>query len=53
MEYAAFVPGWPPPYLMALDVGSTLIVWDRWRGTYSGFQAGHRVEPKTLASRPG
>ena len=52
IEYAAFVPGGPPPYLLVLDVGKTLIVWDRWHGTYGGFQAGRRIDLPTLAGRP-
>ncbi len=51
-EYAAFVPGGPPPYLLVLDVARTLIVWDRWHGTYGGFQAGRRIDLRTLADRP-
>ncbi len=42
----------PPPYLMVLDVGKTLVVWDRWSGTYGGFQAGHRIDLATLHERP-
>lgn len=52
VEYAAFVPGGAPPYLLVLDVGKTLIVWDRWHGTYGGFQAGTRIDLPALASRP-
>jgi len=36
VEYAAFVPGGAPPYVMVLDVGARMIVWDRWHGTYGG-----------------
>lgn len=52
VEYAAFVPGGSPPYLLVLDVAKTLIVWDRWHGTYGGFQAGQRIDLPTLAERP-
>ena len=52
VEYASFVRGAPPPYLLVLDVGDTLIVWDRWHGTYGGFQAGRRVDLRTLDERP-
>ncbi|MEX0843451.1 MAG: DNA methyltransferase, partial [Gemmatimonadota bacterium] len=52
VEYAAFVPGGAPPYLLVLDVGRTLLVWDRWHGTYGGFRAGRSLELKSLADRP-
>lgn len=42
----------PPPYLLVLDVAKTLIVWDRWSGTYGGYQAGHRIDLATLHERP-
>lgn len=51
VEYAAFVPGSAPPYVMVLDVGSRLIIWDRWHGTYGGFQAGQRIDLPTLHQR--
>ncbi|MEO7998952.1 MAG: DNA methyltransferase, partial [Gemmatimonadaceae bacterium] len=41
-----------PPYIMVLDVGKTLIVWDRWAGTYGGFHLGQRIDLKTLADQP-
>lgn len=41
-----------PPYVMVLDVGRTLIVWDRCSGTYGGFHLGHRIDLRTLADRP-
>jgi hypothetical protein len=50
--YAADVEGGPPPYLLVLDVGRTLIVWDRWSGSYRGFNAGRRIPLATLADRP-
>ena len=49
VEYAVFVAGDPPPYLMVLDVGSTVILWDRWHGTYGGFQAGYRIDLRKLS----
>ncbi|MEX2553888.1 MAG: type IIL restriction-modification enzyme MmeI, partial [Actinomycetota bacterium] len=52
IEYAHFVPGHAPPYLMVLDVGSRLLVWDRWHGTYGGFQAARRIDLPTLHERP-
>lgn len=51
-QYAAFAPGGPPPYLMVLDVGATLLVWDRWAGTYGGFQAARRIDLPTLHETP-
>lgn len=51
MEYAAHVQGGPPPYLMVLDVGSTLLVWDRWHGTFGGFHASRRIDLPTLHER--
>ncbi len=41
-----------PPYIMVLDVGKTLIIWDRWQGTYGGFHLGTRIDLRTLADRP-
>lgn len=41
-----------PPYIMVLDVGKTLIIWDRWQGTYGGYHLGHRIDLRTLADRP-
>ena len=52
-NYVHHVPGAaPPPYLMVLDVAKTLIVWDRWAGTYGGFEAGRRIDLATLHERP-
>jgi hypothetical protein len=51
-HYAAFVPGGHPPYLLVLDVGNVLLVWDRWSGTYGGFQAARRIHLPTLHERP-
>ena len=49
--YAKALPGSPPPYLLVLDVGRTLIVWDRWAGTYGSFAAGRRIDLTDLAYR--
>lgn len=49
--YARALPGTPPPYLLVLDVGRTLIVWDRWQGTYGSFAAGRRIDLTDLAFR--
>lgn len=51
-NYAAHVPHARPPYLMVLDVGRTLMVWDHWSGDYGGFGQGRRVDLRTLADRP-
>lgn len=51
-SYVSHLPGQIPPYLLVLDVGRTLIVWDRWSGTYGGFNAGRRIDLTTLADRP-
>lgn len=50
--YASDVPHAPPPYLMVVDVGRTLMVWDRWSGTYGGFNLARRIDLRTLADRP-
>ncbi len=43
--YAAHVPGGvAPPYLLVLDVGKTLLVWDRWSGSNVPMDAaGHLI----------
>ena len=50
--YAGAVSGTPPPYLVVLDVAHVLLVWDRWSGTYGGFQAARRVDLQRLSERP-
>ena len=50
-SYVTHVPGPSTPYLLVLDVGSTLTVWDRWSGTYGGFKAGKRIELAELHGR--
>lgn len=50
--YAAWVDGDPPPYLLVLDVGRTLMVWDRWSGTYGDFHAGRKINLRRLHERP-
>lgn len=49
--YAKSLPGSPPPYLLVLDVGRTLLVWDRWQGTYGSFAGGRRIDLSDLAHR--
>jgi hypothetical protein len=51
-NYVAHVSGDPPPYLMVLDVPRTLIVWDRWNGSYGDFAAGRRIALGSLHDRP-
>lgn len=47
-SYARDLPD-RPPYVMVLDVGKTLLVWDRWSGSYGGFNAGRRIDLTRLA----
>jgi len=51
-NYAAHVFGDNPPFLMVVDVPRTLIVWDRWSGSYGDFAAGKRMALLTLHERP-
>ncbi|WP_310570963.1 DNA methyltransferase [Gemmatimonas sp.] len=41
-----------PPYILVLDVGKSLIVWDRWSGSYGGFHLGTRIDLRTLDRNP-
>lgn len=51
--YASHDPsGTAPPYLLVLDVGKTLLVWDRWAGTFGGYAAARRVDLARLYERP-
>lgn len=52
-SYLGHLPDERPPYLLVIDVGRTLIVWDRWSGDYGGFSAGRRIDLTTLADSPG
>ena len=47
--YAAALDTSPPPYLMILDVGRTLFIWDRWHFGYGGFSAATKVNLATLS----
>ncbi len=49
--YVAHVSGTPPPYLMVVDVPRTLILWDRWSGSYGDFGAGRRIALGSLHDR--
>jgi hypothetical protein len=51
-SYIGHLPHERPPYLLVLDVGRTLLVWDRWSGDYGGFNAARRIDLTTLADRP-
>jgi hypothetical protein len=51
-SYVTHVSGTPPPYLLVLDVGRTLVAWDRWSGTYGGFKAGQRIDLTKLHHAP-
>ncbi len=47
--YAGDVAHGPPPYLMVMDVGRTLLVWDRWSGSFGGLKAmAERIDLTTL-----
>lgn len=50
--YAGQLPGERLPYLLVLDVGRTLLVWDRWNGDYGGYSAARRLDLTHLAERP-
>ncbi|HEX2207102.1 MAG TPA: DNA methyltransferase, partial [Longimicrobium sp.] len=50
--YAADIPHAPPPFLMVLNVGRTLLVWDRWGGNYGGVNAARRIDLTRLWERP-
>lgn len=50
--YVGHLPAERPPYVMVLDVGRTLIVWDRWNGDYGGYNAGRRIDLTRLADSP-
>jgi hypothetical protein len=51
-DYAGHVPPHPPPYVMVLDVGRVMLVWDRWSGTYGGFPLARRIDLQRLADTP-
>jgi hypothetical protein len=51
--FRTYLPGDTlPPYILVLDVGRTLLVWDRWQGGFGGFGAGKRIDLPRLADRP-
>lgn len=49
-NYASFVPGGFPPYIMVMDLARTLLIWDRWNGDYGGFNAARRVDLTRLTA---
>ncbi|HEU0053313.1 MAG TPA: type IIL restriction-modification enzyme MmeI [Longimicrobium sp.] len=49
--YAGDVTHGPPPYLMVMDVGRILLMWDRWSGNYGGVNAARRIDLRTLWQR--
>jgi hypothetical protein len=51
-SYVTHLEGSTPPYLLVLDVGRTMMVWDRWQGGFGGFGAGRRIDLPTLHERP-
>lgn len=50
-NYVSHVSGTPPPYLMVVDVPRTLMLWDRWSGSYGDFGAGRRIALGSLHER--
>ncbi len=51
-SYVTHLPGKTPPYIMVLDVGRTMVIWDRWEGGFGGFGAGKRIDLPSLHERP-
>lgn len=51
-SYVTHLPGDTPPYIMVLDIGRTMLVWDRWEGGFGGFGAGKRIDLPSLHERP-
>ncbi len=43
--------GVAPPYLLVLDVAKTMLVFNRWTGSYQGFASGHRIDLATVHER--
>jgi hypothetical protein len=50
--YVSHVPGKLPPYILVIDVGRSLTIWDRWSGSYGGYNAGYRIDLTRLADSP-
>ena len=51
-SYVTHLPGDTPPYILVLDVGRTMLVWDRWQGGFGGFGAAKRIDLPRLHERP-
>ena len=51
-SYITHLPGETPPYILVLDIGRTMLVWDRWQGSFGGFGAGRRIDLTRLHDRP-
>ncbi|MGH7591226.1 MAG: DNA methyltransferase, partial [Gemmatimonadales bacterium] len=51
-NYVGHLPDERPPYLLVLDVGKTLLVWDHWSGDFGGFNAARRIDLRKLADAP-
>jgi hypothetical protein len=52
-QYASHDPlGIAPPYILVLDVGKMILVWDRWSGTFGGYPAARRIDLMRLHERP-
>lgn len=49
---AGQVEGGPPPYILVLDVGNSILVWDRWTGSFGGFTGARKIPLGTLHQRP-
>src|SRR5690606_29461656 len=52
LSYAHALPGGPPPYLLVLDVGKTLLLRDRWAGSFGVYTLRHRIPLAALPDRP-
>ncbi|MDQ3556445.1 MAG: class I SAM-dependent DNA methyltransferase, partial [Gemmatimonadota bacterium] len=51
-HYTVDLPHASPPFLLVLDLGRTLLAWDRWSGSYGGFNLARRIDLRRLAVRP-
>ena len=51
--YASQVIGNPPPFILVLDVGDALLIWDRWTGSYGGFNSARRNLSTTMGHSTG
>ncbi len=51
-SYIGHLPDERPPYLLVLDVGKSLLVWDRWLGGYGDYPATQRIDFRSLSANP-